>query len=289
MKMIWTLAWPFAKKFVGGRDIPEVLQKSRELKNLGYKIIASSSNEHIAYDDLPNILKIKHEYIGLIKHLDKDAKISIKLSQFGLTKARSISEKCDALPHLLEVLEDARKKNIRVPFDAEYLTDREFYSDFLTSLWNAGFKNIERVVQAYGSDWKRFIKKCTETPIPVRVCMGAYKSDPAALSFKKNYAEIDYQYNYAVNEFLSRGIEVEIATGNEERINFWAGKVEDNPAAQFSMLLGIRPDLARHLKESGRAPYIYCLFGDSWFPFFKRRILENPRYLLLPFQKQADY
>lgn len=289
--MISRMIWPFAKRFVGGRDIREVLEKSRALKKLGYKIIFSSSSEHTAQSDIASILKIKNEYIVLIERLGKGDKVAIKLSQFGLAKARSISEKWGATPHLLEILEKAREKNVQVPFDAEYLTDREFYTDFLASLWNAGYTNIERVVQAYGPSWdfNWFIKKCAETHMPVRICVGAYKSDPAALSFKKDYVKIDNQYNYAVNEFLSRGIEVEIATGNEERINHWLGKTWDQHAACFSMLLGIRPDIARDLKNIGRAPYLYLLFGDSWFPYFRRRVLENPRHLLLPFQRQHEY
>src|SRR3989344_4534625 len=205
--MLQSLIWPAAKRFVGGRSIPEVLEKSRALKSLGYKIILSSAAEHIGHEDAARILKIKNEYCGLIRHLDEGDKVAIKLSQFGLIKARSISEKWKALPHLTEVLESARQKNIRVAFDAEYLTDREFYSDFLSTLWKAGFNNIERVIQAYGPsrDWEWFIKKCASVPMPARVCMGAYKSDPAALSFKKDYSVIGWQYNYAVNEFLSRG------------------------------------------------------------------------------------
>lgn len=289
--MISRMIWPFAKRFVGGRDISEVLEKARALKKLGYKIIFSSSSEHIAPSDVASILKIKNEYIELVEHLEKGDKIAIKLSQFGLTKARSISEKWEAMPNLLEILKLAREKHVQVPFDAEYLTDREFYTDFLTSLWNAGYTNIERVVQAYGPSWdfEWFIKKCAATPMPVRVCMGAYKSDPATLSFKKDYAKIDYQYNYAVYEFLSRGIEVEIATGREERINDWLGKTWNQNIARFSMLLGVRPDIARNLKNIGRAPYLYLLFGDSWFPYFKRRVLENPRHLLLPFHPQYEY
>lgn len=289
--MISRIIWPFAKRFVGGRDIREVSEKSRALKKLGYKIIFSSSGEHIEHSDIASILKIKNEYIELIGHLEKSDKVAIKLSQFGLAKARSISEKWEATAHLLEILKLAREKKVQVPFDAEYLTDREFYTDFLASLWNAGYINIEKVVQAYGpsEDWKYFIAKCASIPMPVRVCMGAYKSDLAALSFKKDYAKIDRQYNYAVNEFLSRGIEIEIATGNEERINHWLGKTWDQQTARFSMLLGVRPDLARNLKNIGRAPYLYLLFGDSWFPYFRRRVLENPRHLLLPFQRQHEY
>jgi len=289
--MLQSLIWPVAKRFVGGRSIPEVLEKSRALKSLGYKIILSSASEHIGHGDTSRILKVKNEYCGLIRHLDEGDKVAIKLSQFGLIKARSVSEKWEALPHLTEVLERAREKNIQVAFDAEYLTDREFYSDFLSTLWKAGFHNIERVIQAYGPswDWGWFIDKCASVPMPARVCMGAYKSDPAAFSFKRDYNVINYQYNCAVAKFLSLGIPVEIATGNAERIDFWTKRTAHMPSARFSMLLGVRPDIARKLKETGRAPYIYLLFGSDWFPYFKRRILENPHYILLPFEKKENY
>jgi proline dehydrogenase len=125
--------------------------------------------------------------------------------------------------------------------------------------------------------------------------MGAYKSDKHALSFKNHYNQIAYQFDYAVDAFLLNGIEVEIATGNAERINAWLrkkiyfGEIHHWPLIHFSMLLGIRPDIAHSLKKAGCAPHLYLLFGDAWFPYFWRRILENPQNLLLPFQKQHPY
>lgn len=50
---------------------------------------------------------------------------------------------------------------------------------------------------------------------------------------------------------------------------------------EFEMLLGVRPDIARSLAQSGEQVRVYVPFGRDWWPYAVRRIGENPRNAVL--------
>ncbi len=51
------------------------------------------------------------------------------------------------------------------------------------------------------------------------------------------------------------------------------------------MLMGVNVQKAKELKNIDEAPHLYFIFGPNWSGYLKRRILENPEYLLLPFKE----
>ena len=277
-------AWTLAKNFIGGRDLDEAKKNALRLSQKGYPLIFNYASEHVKdYLQAAETRDAYAELLDWLKHRKIPASLSLKFSQFWLTPKEILQNSKPAEAELfLDILKHARDANIRVWIDAEHLSDRRHYSYVLPMLWQKGFENLGRVIQANVRDanWENFVKNCALAPMPVRVCKGAYRNDADSLSFATEYPRILRQYNYALNYFLNRGVETEIATHDPEIIGSGYAPYNEH----FAMLMGVNVQKAGELKNIGEAPHLYFIFGPNWSGYLKRRILENPEYLLLPFK-----
>lgn len=281
-------AWHLAKNFIGGRNLKEAKKNALRLSQKGYPLIFNYASEHVK--DFRQASETRIAYVELLDWLKNrkiTASLSLKFSQFGLTAEDVFKNSKPAETELfLNVLKKARDMNFITWIDAEPLHDRIPYSYVLPGLWRRGFENLGRVIQANARDpnWENFVKNCTLVPMPVRICKGAYRNDPSSLSFQTEYPQILRQYNYALNEFLKYGIETEVATHDPEIIGGGYAPYRGH----FAMLMGVNVQKARELKNIGETPHLYFIFGPNWSGYLKRRVLENPEYLLLPFQKRPQ-
>ncbi|MBI2023584.1 proline dehydrogenase family protein [Candidatus Giovannonibacteria bacterium] len=276
-------AWPIAKNFIAGRTLKEGLEKARELSRDGYPVILNYAGEHA--HNRKAVVQTCSAYSELLDELRRaqlhgenlTASVSLKLSQFGILEADLNSSIND---EFYEVLEKAEGQNIRVWIDAEEPEYASKYFDFLDTLWDAGFRNIGRVVQANirSENWEKFCFRLAKRPIPTRICKGAYrKENPLTLSFERELPEILWQFRRMIRVLVNHKIEVEIATHETDIQNFFAGSPYTHPA----ILYGVNTELARALKGMGHPPHIYLIYGPEWAGYVKRRLLENPKYLLL--------
>lgn len=281
-------AWALAKNFVGGESLQAAKGRALRLSQKGYPLIFNYASEYAGDFKSAEATYFAHlELLDWLKGRKINASISVKLSAFGITPTDIIKNAKPAETELfIDILKHTRDAKIITWLDAEHLAARQHYSFVLPGLWKKGFENLGRVIQANAKDekWEKFIKDCARVPIPTRICKGAYRNDPGTLSFETEYPKIIWQYRHAAQTLISNCIETEIATGDNEII----GNGYLPPFAHFAMLLGINAQKAKGLKEMGEAPHIYFIFGPNWAGYLKRRILENPEYLLLPFQNTAS-
>lgn len=280
-------ASPLVKNFVGGESLQAAKNRALRLFRKGYPLIFNYASEcAVSFKTVEETHRANIELIEWLKKRKIRASISIKLSAFGITPLNIIRNEKPAETELfIDILKRTRDANIITWLDAEHMDTRQTYHYVVHGLFRKHFENLGRVIQANAMDekWEKFIKDCARTPMPTRICKGAYRSDPGTLSFETEYLRIIWQYRYAAQRLISHCIETEIATGDNEII----GADYLPPFAHFAMLFGVNAKRAKELKEMGEAPHIYFILGPNWAGYLKRRILENPEYLLLPFQNIA--
>ncbi|MDO8600040.1 MAG: hypothetical protein Q7R73_00260 [bacterium] len=231
------------------------------------------------------------EFINLVTtlNLQKNVSLSIKMSQFG----------CFAPDGLLDafgrdtatyVVRYARQRNIAVVFDGERLQHAPAVKTFVRELAQR-YPNIAIRLQGYDPHFIEETTRFVETNIkmgiiiPISVCKGAY-DEPDGLSAKETEVHIRWAAQYC------RRVDypIEVDTNDGELIR-------TARSISVGMLYGIKPALAKQLKQEGYRVHIYFPVitktqndeqNPRWEKFAIRRLVERPLYLLYPFKSLLD-
>jgi proline dehydrogenase len=117
----------------------------------------------------------------------------------------------------------------------------------------------------------------------VRIVKGAYLEPPSIALERK--ADVDESFYRLCCRVLggpapAAGTALHVATHDERLVNritaFIDGRAGARPAYELAMLYGIQRPLQRRLSRAGRPLRILISYGDSWFPWYMRRLAERP-------------
>ncbi len=196
---------------------------------------------------------------------------------------------------------------VRWWLDAELLSTRRnawtVVSDELKTRSDCNFAGM--ALQAYGTGEMDSVSFFQNTVVPyvrelppgktlgIRLCKGAYRSDPHALCDSR---EIDLRFGVLgsailelMSEMVRRGnppaLYAEFATHDQKLLDRVRQAAFDREVYgnrfRLAALYGRRQEYFSHFARFGNAPVaIYVLYGDNLAPYLFRRIRENPRYLL---------
>lgn len=198
--------------------------------------------------------------------------ISIKLTQCGLDQGREFAEN-----NFREVLWAAAEKGnfVRVDMEASEYTERTV--DIIGKVLR-DFSNTGTVLQSYLTRTDEDVERMIEWQARVRLVKGAYLEPPEVAIQDK--AKVDEAYVRQAKRLLDAAFYPAIATHDEKIINelkrYVAEKGIDKQSFEFQMLYGIRRDLQEGLTKEGFNVRVYIPFGDSWYPYFTRRLAERP-------------
>jgi len=198
--------------------------------------------------------------------------ISIKLTQCGLDQGIDFCEK-----NLLEVLWIAEESGNFVRIDMESSAHTEATLKMLEMAWQE-YKNVGTVLQSYLHRNDEDVERIIEMGARCRLVKGAYLEPPDIAYSDK--LKVDEAFVRQAKRLLVGGFYPAIATQDEAIINelkkFISGKQIDPSRFEFQMLYGIRRDLQESLTAEGFNVRVYVPFGDSWYPYFTRRLAERP-------------
>ena len=108
--------------------------------------------------------------------------------------------------------------------------------------------------------------------------------------FIKNKDDIDINYMNLSKKMLSKdilnsGFKPSFDTHDDRIIDCIINEAERNLISsdtyEFNMLYGIRKKLQKEILESNQNLKILISYGEQWFPWYIRRIAENPKNLFL--------
>ncbi len=268
MSLVKQVGMLFAKKWIGGVTIQDVISEAKKTNGYGENVIINYLGED--YSDKTKIKQSVATYAKLLSQMKNDAvkgDIAIKPTQLGLSISYDLF-----LSNYRKVVELADKDHRFVWMDME---DHMFVDDsvmaYLTLLKK--HKNVGICIQTklMRSLWD--IKRIAKAGGVIRLVKGAYPARKGISYFDK--AEVDRNYIKCMEYLFNNSKRFMLATHDDKMVDI-ALKLQKKSRAVvlFGMLKGIRGRLARKLTVDGEKMYVYIPFGPEWLEYSVRRLKE---------------
>ena len=268
------------KKFMPGETVEDAIQTALRYSSYGIKNIFTHLGENIG--NLAEAAKVTGHYLDVIQKIaatDLRISISIKLTQIGF----ELSEQ-EAVKNVETILKSAADHHNFIWIDMEdsSYTDRtiEFYRAIKSRFAHTGI-----CLQAYLYRTESDIKKLLPVKPHIRLVKGAYL-ESHDIAFPKRRA-VDENYfrlaKWMLEELKNLALMPVFATHDEillRRIaEYGSGTGIKSEAIQINMLYGIKPALQKILAAQGFDMRVLISYGESWFPWYMRRLAERPANL----------
>lgn len=265
----------FAKRYIAGETIPDMIQTVRELNSMGVSTTVDVLGEFIRKpEEAHETAAMYKKILDKIDQYELNANISVKLTALGLLLDQDL-----CLSLMRDIVSCAAVHNNFVRIDMEDSACTEATINLYLKL-REEFANVGIVLQAYlrrtHDDALRIIQAGAGH---FRLCKGIYV-EPRWLAYplpdliNSNYLEV-------LDEMFRHGAYVGIAT-HDERIVWGALKLIRKynlrrDQYEFQMLLGVDPELRDMLIAAGHHVRVYVPFGKHWHAYCLRRLKENPK------------
>jgi len=288
----WGFANRTAARFVAGETLDEAITVVKDLNSRGIYTTLDHLGENVTSRE--EAILAADEIIMIINRLVDEgipSGISIKLSQIGLVLDPEICRE-----NLFRIMESACERNIFIRIDMEDSSLTQSTLDLFNSVRSEGFENCTGIViQSSLLRSQEDIKDLMSGSCKVRICKGAYK-EPRTVAFPKKKS-VDENFDKSTELLLDRSLEIgssvspdgsipplpAIATHDEVRVDHaldYADQIGlDKRGLEFQMLFGIREDIQVSLHDQGYAVRVYVPYGSEWYPYFVRRLAEQPANL----------
>lgn len=115
----------------------------------------------------------------------------------------------------------------------------------------------------------------------IRLCKGAY-AERAEVAFQSRL-DVDRSFVRCLKVLMSGQGYPMVATHDPRMIQIAASLASRHGRSrgsyEFQMLYGIRPDEQKRLAKAGDSARIYIPYGDNWYGYLMRRLVERPENL----------
>ena len=270
-------------RFMPGETLDHALNKCSELEDIGYGTIITYLGEN-SLSKTQTLNTVKH-YKDSLENIDSRSLktvISVKLTQLGL----DIDEEL-CVDNLEQLLHMADLKNTFVWIDMEEYIYLELTLKIYKKLIQK-YNNIGITVQSYLYRSEDDLKSLLNIAPYIRLVKGAYAEDSNVSM--QNRKDIYDNYIKLANimlekNILKNGLISSFATHDHHIIYSLINKINldkiDKSNYEFNMLYGIREDLQDEILNSDQNLKILISYGEEWFPWYVRRLAENPKNLIL--------
>lgn len=266
---------PFAKRYVAGEDLPDMIAVVRQLNDQGISATVDLLGEFIHHrSQAQETAAAYHNILEAIEKQKLDSNISVKLSALGLLLDKDL---CFSLMH--QLVADAKKYNNFVRIDMEDSDCTQPTIDLYLKL-RQEFSNVGIVLQAYlRRTHDDTLNLLAADAANFRLCKGIYV-EPRWVAYQLPDL-INHNYLEILETMIQKGAYVGIAT-HDERLVWGALKLIRKYGLQtnqyeFQMLLGVDPELRDMLAAAGHHVRVYVPFGQQWHAYCLRRFKENPK------------
>ncbi len=269
------------KRFVAGSTLEDAVDAARKLTQDGLLVTLDLLGESVDSNEAAD--RALAGYAALLERMAAEnlsGTVSVKPTQLGLVldaqactqRFLSLARQASGTGHGVEVdMEDSSMTQATL----------ELYKTLL-----AVHPGARLALQAYLHRTKADVLDLMQRGGKVRLVKGAYR-EPAEVAMQ---SKRDVDGNYAVcmdlglaSEAVSHGFHLALGTHDDALIQQAVALAKERKLGpkdfEFQFLYGIRTDLQRQLRDQGWSVRVYVPFGESWYPYFMRRLAERPANL----------
>lgn len=266
---------PMVKRFIAGDTTEEAIKVAEELCERGFWTSLDYLGENTKSE--AEALAAKATYIDMLQKIAASpcgprTNISIKLTQCGLDQGVEFAQQ--NFEDVLEVA-DSLGNFVRIDMESSEYTDRTM--GMMQRVW-ARFKNTGTVLQSYLYRTPEDVEQIIKWQMRCRLVKGAYLEEESVAYPEKS--KVDEAYVTLGKRMMDAAFYPAFATHDEKIINqlnaYATEKGIGRDKFEYQMLYGIRRDLQDSLLAAGYNVRVYIPFGDSWYPYFTRRLAERP-------------
>jgi proline dehydrogenase len=221
--------------------------------------------------------EIVRGYLDALETIEREGLqtgVSVKPTALGLEIDADL---CRA--NLEAIVRAAAGRGRFVRIDMEDSSTTSATLDVYRALRAAGHDNVGVVLQARLRRTLDDARALANLRPSVRLCKGIYLE--AAEVALQDDREVGERFVEIAETLLDAGCYVAFATHADRLVSRSRALVAERglkPGAyEFQLLLGVRPDLAARLVESGERVRIYVPYGKRWYEYSLRRLQENPK------------
>lgn len=267
------------KRFIAGDTTEEAIKVAEELTARGFWTSLDYLGENTKSED--EALAAKATYIDMLQKIAASpcgprTNISIKLTQCGLDQGEKFAQN-----NFEDVLDVAAQHDnfVRIDMESSEYTERTML--MMERVWE-NRKNTGTVLQSYLYRTPDDVEQIITWQMRTRLVKGAYL-EPEAVAYPDK-AKVDEAYVKLGKRMMDAANYPAFATHDEKIIDALKAHATEKGIGkekfEFQMLFGIRRDLQESLLKEGYNVRVYIPFGDSWYPYFTRRLAERPANML---------
>jgi len=271
-----------SRRFVAGESLEEAIEAVRGLNRKGLLATIDHLGESITSRE--EAKEAAQEYLRVLDGIEEggvDSNVSLKLTQMGLDIDPDFCQK-----NVEMIVEQAQGHRNFVRIDMEGSPHTERTIQVYRAL-RQRYDNVGIAIQSYLYRSEDDVRQMIPQGLNVRLCKGAYDEPPDIAFPKKKDVDanlIKLTEMLLTEEARKAGCYPALATHDEKIINWCKEHVQKEGIGkeefEFQMLYGIRPQLQQELAEQGYRVRAYIPYGNSWYPYFMRRLAERPANLL---------
>lgn len=264
----------FAKGYIAGETLSDALRVTRDLNSRKVMATIDVLGEFISTRD--EATGFKKQCIEILEAIDReklDANLSLKPTQMGL-----LLDKEFAFENIREIVAVAQRLGNFVRIDMEDHPCTDDTIEFFRRLRDEFPGHVGVVLQAYLRRTPRDIENLADGPMHYRLCKGIY-NEPRKVAWKDPDI-VNRSFVYCLDMMFKLGAYVGIATHDSklvfEAMRLISGYGLTREQYEFQMLLGVDEELRDIIVNEGHRLRVYVPFGESWMPYSRRRLKENP-------------
>jgi len=265
------------KKFMPGETWEDAISATRKLLENNIPTTFTHLGENIT--TLEEAEENTKHYIVLLDKINNenlDIEISLKLTQIGFDLS------FDKTFELFSQIADKTKSCNNFVFidieDSSYVDKTiEFYKKI-----KKNYDNVGLCLQSYLYRTMKDIEQMMDINPTIRLVKGAYK-EPETVAFKSK-KQVDENFfklsSFLINKIKDKNWRAAFATHDMNMVKL----IEDEGARlgidksnlEFHMLYGIKSSEQLKLAADGYGVRVLISYGESWFPWYMRRLAERP-------------